>query len=230
MNITVLGTGNVGRVLAGKLLELGHDLAIGTRDPQATLARTDPDGMGNPPYRDWQQTHHEAQLLPFAQAGAFGNIVINAIGGDVALAALDAAGASSLAGKLLIDLALPLDFSHGMPPRLTIANTDSLGEQIQRTYPDARVVKTLNTTFCNVMVNPGLLAQQTNLFLAGDDTDAKTTAAGLVQQFGWPAHSLIDLGGIEAARACEMYMQLYFTLADRLGTFELNINIVTRNT
>ena len=106
-----------------------------------------------------------------------------------------------------------------------MANTDSLGEQIQRAFTDARVVKTLNTTFVNVMVQPTLLSGPTNLFPAGDDSDAKATALGLLREFGWPEEAVIDLGGIRAARGTEMYMPLYFTLAGLFGTFELNINV-----
>jgi 8-hydroxy-5-deazaflavin:NADPH oxidoreductase len=230
MKITVLGTGMVGQKLAGRLAGLGHDVAVGTRDVQQTMARTEPDSMGHPPYAAWQDDHPQVRLLPYPEAGAHGEAIVNATGGTVSLQALEAVGAPNLTGKAVIDLALPLDFSEGMPPRLTIANTDSLGEQIQRAYPGARVVKTLNTTFVNVMVEPGLLPSQTNLFLAGDDADAKQTAKGLLQEFGWPQASIIDLGGIQTARACEMYAQMYFTLVNVLGTFELNIAVVSRKT
>ncbi len=122
------------------------------------------------------------------------------------LQALDLVGSTNLAGKVLIDLALPLDFSVGMPPRLLVASTDSLGEQIQRAYPDAKVVKTLNTVFVDVMIEPGRVPGRHNLFVAGDDTDAKTTAKRLLADLGWPDDDIIDLGGITAARATEMYM------------------------
>lgn len=226
MKITVLGTGMVGQQLASRLAGLGHDVVIGTRDVEQTLARTDPGSMGTPPYSDWQGRHPEVRLLSYPEAGAHGDVVFNATNGAVALDALHQVGADNLDGKVLIDLAIPLDFSTGMPPRLLIAGTDSLAEQIQRAFPKTRVVKTLNTTFVNVMIQPDLLSTPTNLFLAGNDQAAKDTARQLVEQFGWSPESLIDLGCIQAARACEMFSQLYFALVGALDTFELNIAVV----
>lgn len=228
MKITVLGTGMVGRTLAARLDDLGHDVVIGTRDPEATLARTEPGNMGTPPYRQWQPEHPGVRLLRFADAGAHGEVVLNAVLGEHALEALDRVGAQNLAGKVLLDLALPLDFSQGMPPTLTVANTDSLGEQIQRAYPDARVVKSLNSVFCQVMVDPTRIPGEHSIFVAGDDAVAKQSVTDLLGEFGWPANGIVDLGDITAARAVEMYSRLYFTLVGALGTFELNINVVRR--
>ena len=229
MRITVLGTGMVGRTLAEKLDSLGHDVVIGTRDPQATLARTETGKTGNveiAPYTDWQNEHPSVGLAAFAEAGAHGEIILNATHGAVSLAALEAVGADNLAGKVLLDLALPLDFSVGFPPTLTVANTDSLGEQIQRAYPDARVVKSLTSVFCQVMVDPSRVPGEHSIFLAGDDKEAKQTVHGILNGFGWPEASVIDLGDITGARAVEMYSRLYFTLVGALGTFELNINVI----
>jgi predicted dinucleotide-binding enzyme len=216
----------VGRALAGRLAGLGHDVVIGTRDVERTLGRTEPDAMGTPPYAEWQHDNPDVRLLPFPAAGARGEVIVNATLGAYAMAALEATGAANLAGKILLDLALPLDFSGGMPPRLTIANTDSLGEQIQRAFPDARVVKTLNTVFKDVMIEPARIPGHHSIFVAGDDASAKETVTGLLGDFGWPEDSVIDLGGIQSARATEMYMQLYFTLAHELDTFEFNIALV----
>ena len=226
MNITVLGTGMVGRGLAARLSDLGHDVAIGTRDVEQTLARTEPGSMGNPPFSVWHASHTAIDLLPFAQAGARAEVVINATHGAVSLAALDATGAQNLAGKVLIDVAIPLDFSEGRPPRLTVANTDSLAEQIQRTYPHARVVKTLNTMFIAVMTDPGRVPGTHNVFLAGDDAAAKETTRTLLRGFGWADSTIVDLGGIRGARGLEMYSQLYFELVNTLGTYDFNIAIV----
>lgn len=229
MKITVLGTGLVGRLLAAKLDDLGHDVAIGTRDPQATLARdewTKTGDVDTPPYAHWQAERPSVRLLPFSAAGAHAELLLNATGGAVSLDALAQVGAENLTGKVLLDLALPLDFSTGFPPALTVANTDSLGEQIQRTYPEAKVVKSLTSVFCQVMVDPSRIPGEHNIFVAGDDADAKRAVGGLLESFGWPAGAIIDLGDITAARAVEMYSRLYFTLVGALGTFELNINIV----
>jgi predicted dinucleotide-binding enzyme len=229
VRITVLGTGLVGRLLAAKLDNLGHDVAVGTRDPAATLARTEWTKTGDvdtSPYSQWQEEHPGIRLLAFPEAGAHAELVLNATGGASSLQALALVGASNLAGKVLLDLALPLDFSTGFPPTLTVANTDSLGEQIQRAYPDAKVVKSLTSVFCQVMVEPSRIPGEHNLFVAGNDDEAKQTVRALLESFGWPGESIIDLGDITAARAAEMYSRMYFTLVNALGTFELNINII----
>lgn len=226
MKIAVLGTGMVGRALAGRLAALGHDVVIGTRNVAQTLARTEPGTMGLSPYAEWQQANPKVRLVPFPTAGAHGEIVINATAGANSLAALEAVGAANLAGKVIVDIALALDFSQGMPPLHLVANTDSLGEQIQRAFPQARVVKTLNTVFCAVMIEPARLPGRHTVFVAGDDAGAKETVKGLLCAFGWPEDVIIDLGGIRAARATEMYMELYFTLVGALGTFDFNIAVV----
>ncbi|MGN7200423.1 NADPH-dependent F420 reductase [Arthrobacter sp. SAFR-044] len=226
MNITVLGTGMVGRGLSARLSELGHDVAIGTRDVGQTLARTDSDSMGNPPFSDWHTAHSTIALLPFAEAGARAEVIVNATHGALSLAALEATGAENLAGKVLIDVALPLDFSEGMPPTLTVANTDSLAEQIQRAHPEARVVKMLTTVFIEVMVDPGRVPGKHNIFIAGEDADAKETARALLREFGWDEDVIVDLGGIRGARGAEMYSRLYFELVGALDTFDFNIAIV----
>lgn len=226
MKIAVLGTGMVGRILAARLSQLGHDLVIGTRNPKDTLARTTPDGMGTPPYAQWQDEHPEVRLLGLPDAGAHGEIILNATHGAVSRDALHAVGADHLAGKVLLDLALPLDLSQGMPPTLTVANTDSLGEQLQRDFPDAKVVKSLTTVYCEIMVDPGRIPGEHNIFVAGNDDQAKKTVEGILHQLGWPAESILDLGDITGARAVEMYSRLSFTLAEKFGSFELNIHVI----
>jgi 8-hydroxy-5-deazaflavin:NADPH oxidoreductase len=129
MRISVIGTGMVGRAIAGRLAALGHEVVIGTRDPERTLARTETGAMGTPPYAVWQQANPGVRLLLLAEAGAHAELIANATHGAVSLSALTAVEASNLAGKVLLDLALPLDFSEGMPPRLSVTNTDSLGER-----------------------------------------------------------------------------------------------------
>ncbi|MGP4669605.1 NADPH-dependent F420 reductase [Agrobacterium pusense] len=227
MKIAVLGTGMVGRALAERIGGLGHSVVIGTRDVAATMARIEAGPMGIVPFQEWHKEHPDIALVPFSAVGLHADLILNATYGAVSLAALEAVGREGLAGKVLVDLALPLDFSDGMPPKLLIANTDSLGEQIQRTYPETKVVKTLNTVFFKVMVEPDRIPGRHNLFIAGDDADAKSLVRNLLAEFGWAQDSVIDLGGIQGARAAEMYMQLYFTLAHRLDTFDFNIAVVT---
>jgi predicted dinucleotide-binding enzyme len=198
MRIGMLGTGVVGQTLEGKLTELGHDVKVGSRDP----ARS------------------------FEAAAAHGELIFNATAGGASLNALRMAGADNLAGKVLVDVSNPLDFSHGFPPILTVCNTDSVAEQIQREFPDARVVKSLNTVNANVMVDPALVPGDHNLFVAGNDDGAKAEVRALLEAFGWPAERLIDLGGIDAARALEMYLPLWLRLFQAAGTAHVNIQLM----
>jgi predicted dinucleotide-binding enzyme len=152
--------------------------------------------------------------------------VVNATSGAGALAALEQVGAENLAGKPLLDLTLPLDMSEGMPPKLLVANDDSLGEQIQRAFPTAKVVKTLTPVLADIMVDPTLLDGHHTVFVAGDDADAKGTITGLLHAFGWPQEDLVDLGGITEARAIEMYSRLFFSLVGVYGDFNFSIKVV----
>jgi predicted dinucleotide-binding enzyme len=225
MNVAVLGTGGVGQTLAGKLAALGHDVMVGTRNVAATLARNTPDAMGAPPFATWHKQHPEVTLVTFAQAAQQGEMVINATSGAASLAALTAAGAGSLAGKVLMDVANPLDFSRGMPPSLTVANTDSLGEQIQRAFPEARVVKALNTMTAAVMVNPQMVAGgDHNVFICGDDAAAKSAVTALLRDgFGW--REVLDVGGITSSRGLEMEVIFWVTLMGALGTPMFNFKV-----
>jgi predicted dinucleotide-binding enzyme len=137
-------------------------------------------------------------------------------------------GADNLAGKVLIDVSNPLDFSGGMPPTLSVCNDDSLGERIQAAFPEAKVVKSLNTMNNQVMTEPGRLPDAHNVFVCGEDEEAKATVTELLIEFGWPRASIIDLGGIEAARGTEMYLPLWLRLMGALGTADFNIQISGR--
>lgn len=226
MQIAVLGTGMVGRAVAAKLVALGHDVVVGTRDVDATLARNEPDAMGTPPFAEWQQDNPQARLVPLADAGAHGELIVNATSGQGSRAALDGAGAAKLAGKVILDIANPLDFSQGMPPILSVANTDSLAEQLQAAFPDAHVVKALNTMNAYVMVEPARLSGSHNVFVAGDDDAAKEAVKDLLRSFGWTDEAIVDLGGIRAARGMEMFLPLWLSLYGVLGTGDFNIGIV----
>jgi 8-hydroxy-5-deazaflavin:NADPH oxidoreductase len=225
MKIAVLGTGTVGRTIAGKLTELGHDVVVGTRDPQATLGRTEPDAMGNPPYAAWQAEHPAARLASFAEAAASAELVVNATGGDGSLAALTLAGEENLAGKVLLDVSNPLDFSQGFPPSLFVKDTDSLAERIQRAFPALRVVKSLNTMTAAVMVDPGRVGGgDHSVFVSGDDPDAKKTVADLLSSMGH--RDVIDLGDLSTARGPEMYLPIWLRMMAALGTPFFNIKVV----
>jgi predicted dinucleotide-binding enzyme len=208
MKIGVLGTGPVGQTIAAKLSELAHSVIVGTRDPAATLARTDNDMFGNPPFKVWREKHPGIEFGTFAQAATHGELVVNATQGGASLEVLKSAGEKTLAGKVLIDIANPLDFSKGMPPSLTVCNTDSLGEQIQRAFPQTKVVKTLNTMNAYLMVGPKQLADGAHtVFVSGNDAAAKQTVTKLLESFGW--RDIFDLGDITTARGTEMILPIW---------------------
>jgi predicted dinucleotide-binding enzyme len=226
MNMAVLGTGMVGQALAGKLAELGHEVTVGTRDVEETLARTEPGPLGNPPFAVWREAHPEVDLETAADATAEAELIVAATNGAGSIAMLELAGEDNLAGKVLIDVGNPLDFSHGRPPSLFVSNTDSLGEQIQRRFPRARVVKALNTMNCEVMVDPTRVPGEHTVFVCGDDADAKHQVAELLESFGWPAARIRDLGGISSARGTEMYVALWLRLWGTVGSGDFNIAVV----
>ncbi|MEZ4360785.1 MAG: NAD(P)-binding domain-containing protein [Kofleriaceae bacterium] len=220
----VLGTGTVGRAVAARLAELGHPVTMGTRDPAATMARREPDGLGNPPFSAWRDSHPSIELGTFAQAAAHGEILVNATSGASSLEALKAAGEANLGAKVLLDLANPLDFSKGMPPSLFVCNTDSLGEQLQRAFPTLRVVKTLNTMNANLMVDPAQLADADHtVFVAGNDAAAKAAVTDVLQRFGW--RDVLDLGDLSAARGTEMILPIWLRIwsATKSAKFQLKI-------
>ena len=214
MKIGILGTGMVGKTIASKLVELGHEVRMGSR------------AAGNENAVAWATEAGEgASEGAFADAAGFGEIVFNCTAGVASLDALKAAGDTNLAGKLLIDVANPLDFSHGMPPSLSVCNTDSLGERIQRAFPATHVVKALNTVNCDVMVEPARVPGEHIVFVCGNDAEAKEKAVRLLSEFGWRVERVLDLGDITAARSTEMYLPLWLNLMGQLGTLHFNIEL-----
>ncbi len=226
MKVAILGTGMVGQALAAKLEELRHEVIIGTRNMAATLAKTTPGPFGNPPFKAWKEQHPAISLLTYAEAAALGEIVLNATSGGASLEALRLAGESNLGAKVLVDIANPLDFSKGMPPSLSVCNTDSLAEQIQRAFPKAKVVKALNTVNALVMVNPNAVAGgDHHLPICGNDASAKATVTEFLEtNFGWK--HIIDLGDITAARGTEMMLPVWIRLMGVLKTPMFNFKIV----
>jgi predicted dinucleotide-binding enzyme len=225
MRFGILGTGVVGKTIAARLADLGHEVMVGTREPAETLSRTEPDRYGNPPFSAWQEEHPEVRLGTFAEAAAHGEMVVNATAGAVSLEALEQAGEDNLNGKIVIDVANPLDFSKGMPPTLSVSNTDSLGEQIQRRFPEAKVVKTLHTMNAYLMVDPAQLAATDHtVFVSGDDAEAKATVTELLRSFGWT--DIIDLGDITTARGTEMLLPIWVRLFGVLQKPIFNFKIV----
>jgi predicted dinucleotide-binding enzyme len=215
LKIGMLGTGMVGRTLGGKLVELGHEVVMGSRTADNAEAAA------------WAQSAGgRAAAGTFAVAAAAGQMIFNATAGSVSLEALGACAAADLEGKVLVDVANPLDFSNGFPPRLGILNDDSLAEQIQAAHPAARVVKTFNTMSAPVMVRPGLVPGHHSVFLSGNDAAAKAEVAALQREFGWPAEDIIDLGDLGTARGTEMYMPLWLRMFGVVGSPNFNINVV----
>ncbi|EST20790.1 NADPH-dependent F420 reductase [Streptomyces roseochromogenus] len=213
MRYAVLGTGEVGRTLGGRLVELGHEVTLGSRTKD------------NPVALEWATAAAErARAGTFAEAAAAAEVVVNAVSGRVALDALRAAGAENLDGKILVDVCNPLAFEDG-EPRLDPVESDSVGEQIQRAFPHTRVVKTLNTVNCQVMVDPGRVPGAHHLFVCGEDAGAKEQVTAMLGEFGWPAERVLDLGGIRAARTVEMYLPLWLTMMRRFGTADFNIEV-----
>jgi predicted dinucleotide-binding enzyme len=214
MKIGVIGTGVVGNALGTKLSQLGHEVKMGARV------------AGNENAVAWAKAAGpKASQGTFADAAAFGDLLLNCTGGANSLAALQAAGAKNMAGKLLIDVSNPLDFSRGMPPTLTVTNTDSLGEQIQRAFPETKVVKALNTVANTVMINPGLLAGDHDLFICGNDAAAKAQVTEILKGwFGW--QTVVDVGDITAARATEGVLPLWVRLYGKFQTPLFNFHIV----
>jgi predicted dinucleotide-binding enzyme len=223
MRIAILGTGSVGRTLASRLVELQYEVILGTRNVQEKLASTEKDHYGNPSFSEWIAANKKVRLGIFSEAAAFGDTVINATNGGNSVTALIHAGAKNLSGKVLIDIANPLDFSNGMPPSLLpgLNNTNSLGEEIQKTFPETLVVKTLNTMWCGLMINPGLIGKGDHInFISGNNTEAKARVSKLLNQFGWLDENIIDLGDITGARATESILPIWVRL---LGATKSNI-------
>jgi predicted dinucleotide-binding enzyme len=215
MRIGVLGTGIVGSTIGTKLVGLGHEVMMGSREAGGEKAQAwiDEAGAG-------------AGEGTFADAAAFGELVFNCTAGIHSVAVLESAGPTSLAGKILVDVANPLDFSQGFPPSLAVSNTDSIGEQIQRALPETRVVKGLNTMNCSVMVDPTVVPGDHAVFVCGEDAAAKDQVADLLGAFGWPRERILDLGGIRSARGKEMYLPLWLELMGALGTGTFNIGVL----
>jgi predicted dinucleotide-binding enzyme len=212
MRIAVIGTGHAGRTLAKGFQRTGHDVVVGTRDPDATRAREEWLGLDVP-------------LAALGMVAADADLVVNVTNGQASLAALGEVGSDHLAGKVILDVANPLDFSEGFPPTLTVKDTDSLAEQIQRAFPEARVVKSLNTVTAAVMVDPSTVGDgDTTIFVAGDDEEGRQQVSELLRELGWL--DIVELDGLQNARGLEMWLPLWVRLMGALGTGQFNIKLV----
>lgn len=217
MKIAVLGTGTVGNTIASKLIELGHQVMMGSRTANNEKALE----------FVAKQQHKNASAGTFSDAANFGELIFNCTKGEHSLDALKLAGAG-LNGKIIIDISNPLDFSNGMPPCLipALSNTNSLGEEIQKTFPQSKVVKTLNTMWCGLMVNPNLINGGDHInYISGNDDDAKAKVKLILNEFGWKNENILDLGLINAARGTEAFLPLWLRVwgATKNGAFNFKL-------
>lgn len=217
MKIAVLGTGNVGDTIGSKLIEVGHTVMMGSRTADNEKAKA------------FVAKHQgKASAGTFADAAAFGEIIFNCTAGVASIEALKMAGEKNLNGKILVDLANPLNFSKGMPPSLAIANTNSLGEEIQKIFPQTKVVKALNTMWCGLMVNPGMInGGDHSTFVCGNNTEAKEKVKVILKSFGWQEKNILDLGDITKARGTEMYLPIWLSIYGATNNGAFNIKIVS---
>lgn len=225
MRIGILGTSTVGQAHAVKLAALGHEVSFGTRNIAKKLASPNLEAPGSPTFADWLKGLDSAELLSYGKAAGNSEIVFNALRGEASLPLLSKLK-EELAGKILVDIANPLDFSKGMPPSLFVSNTDSLGEQIQRALPETKVVKAFNAVTARLQADPGILADgDHHLFICGNDASAKAAVTGIAESYGWK--NIMDLGDITNARAIEMIMPIWLRIWGTIKDPLFNFKVVT---
>jgi predicted dinucleotide-binding enzyme len=201
MNVGIIGSGEVGQRLGDGFIELGHHVMIGSRDPGKLAA--------------WAGRHKaRASASTFAQAAEFGDVIAIATLWAGTKGAIEMAGPKNFAGKAVIDVTNPLDFS-SMPPKLAVGCTDSAGETVQRLLPEAKVVKAFNIVGNPHMVHPKFEEGKPTMFICGNDEGAKKTVADVVTAFGWDC---IDIGGIEGSRLLEPLAMLWMAYYFRTNT------------
>ena len=214
MKLGIFGTGIVGTTIGTKLVQIGHEVKMGSRTADNTKAA------------EWVKANGgKASQGTFSDTAIYGGMLFNCTSGMKSLDALKLAGEKNMDGKILVDVANPLDFSKGMPPSLSVCNTDSLGEQIQRAFPNTKVVKSLNTINCKLMVEPSLVHGDHDIFVAGNDKAAKERVTQILKEwFGWK--TVIDLGDITAARGLEMLLPLWVRLMGNYQSPNFNFKVV----
>src|SRR5947209_10480584 len=186
MRVGVLGSGDVGKSLARGFAKLGHEVTIGSRSPEKL--------------NDFARETAGVSAGTFEETARFGDLLALATLGTATEEAIRLAGPSNFDGKVVIDATNPLDFSGGMPPKLFVGHTDSLGERVQRWAPGARVVKAFNTVGNAYFVNPDFPGGPPDMFIAGNDADAKKIVSQICKHWGW---GVIDIGGIDGSRHLE---------------------------
>ncbi|MBE0368951.1 NADPH-dependent F420 reductase [Pseudoalteromonas aurantia] len=229
MKIAVIGTGMVGRSISAKLVQVGHEVVMGTRDVQKTLAQNGTDVFGNVPLAQWQGGNNKVTLKSITEAAKFAELLFVCTHGSVAKNALDLADFGDLKSKTVIDVSNGLVFgAEGEQPSLSPVNTTSIGEKLQKAFPEAHIVKTLNNIQHTVMVNPSLIEGQHNVFMSGNNKEAKSIAQKILNSFGWESEQVIDLGNITYSRAMEMNVLLWWRMYEILGTGEFNFQLMKK--
>jgi len=216
MEIAVFGTGVVGQTIGSKLIQLGHEVKMGSRT------------TNNEKAVEWVKSNSaKSSQGAYSDAANFGELIFNCTSGQGSIEALRLAGKNNLKGKILVDISNPLDASKGLPPSLSICNTSSLGEEIQNEFPELRVVKTLNTMWCGLMVNPSMINDGDHtVFVSGNDNDAKKQVSDILKSFGWKEKSIMDLGDITTACGAEMWLALWLRIYMSTINGAFNIKIV----
>jgi hypothetical protein len=227
--IGIMGTGGVSQSLAAKFIKLNYDVMLGTRNVEEKLSSDTKDFYGNPPFKEWYAANTMVKLGTFGETSGYGEIILNATKGSESVSILKSLDLRLFAGKILIDVSNPLDFSSGMPPRLIpeLCNVNSLGEEIQKILPEARVVKSFNTMWSGLMVNPGLINDgDHNICVCGNDNAAKGRVKEILISFGWAESNILDLGDITASRATEMYLPFWLRISGAVKSGAFNLKIV----
>jgi 8-hydroxy-5-deazaflavin:NADPH oxidoreductase len=223
MKIAVFGTGSVGQALANRLAGLSHTVTMGTRNVESTMSKESKGGQGAPTAGEFLQANPGITLKTYADAAKDAELIVLATKGDGAQAALASAG--DLEGKIILDLTNPLDFSKGFPPTLFLSNDNSLGEVLQQAFPSAHIVKTLNTMWNGLMVNPRMIEEDHSVFLSGNDAHAKESVKDILHSFGWRDSEILDLGDITTARGTESILPIWLRIygATQSGAFNFKI-------
>lgn len=217
MKIGILGTGVVGKTLAAKLNEMGYDVMIGTRNVSETLSKVNKDMMGSPPFKEWHSQNPKVKFGTFAEAAQFGEMIMLATHGVATIAAIDVAGKNNFKGKVVVDTTNPLDFSQGMPPKFAVTLGNSLGEQIQKHIPEAKVVKAFNTVNAFVIVSPKREEGDPDLFIAGNDEEAKNKIKSLAEKMGWKR--VLDIGDISNSYWLEAMTMFWVYFGDKYNNW-----------